>query len=372
MSSRPHPVFIFFFIGISLFISCQQKTLKAKQVKRAVYHWKNHSSIGNDAQLLLKKHDIGLVYTKLMDIDWEEGRGAVPLGINHLEDIAVYNGFYDVKKVEFIPVIFITNKVFTKIDSADIPLLARRILRKCFTDYDEMDVAWEKERFNQYQRRNHIQPGEIQFDCDWTVSTAPKYFYFLETVKKLLPGDSTKLSATIRLHQYKYPGKTGVPPVSRGMLMVYNITDLTKYTDINSIFEYDQAKSYFNSGKKYSLPLDLALPAYAWGIVYRGKKFFTIEHGLTVDRVKGSNYFQPKEKNIYAVKKDTLLDNLYLRPGDEIKFEGIDHHRLMQAVELSRKAMNNDSFTISIFELSSPTLLKYHHETIEQVYNSYW
>jgi hypothetical protein len=372
MAPRPHPVFIFFFIGFFLFISCQEKPVKAKQVKRAVYYWKNDTWLGLEGQRLLERHDIRRVYTKLMDIDWEEGRGAVPLGMNYLERFEDHNTYDRVRKFEFIPVIFITNKTFVRIDSADIPLLATRILRKCFTGYDRTDSAAEAEKYENHYRTYNLRPKEIQFDCDWTVSTASKYFYFLETVKKLLPGDSTKLSATIRLHQYKYPGKTGVPPVSRGMLMVYNIADLTKYTNVNSIFEYDKAKPYFKSGKNYSLPLDLALPAYAWGIVYRGKKFFTIEHGLTVDRVKGSNYFQPTEKNIYAVKKDTLLDNLYLRPGDEIKFEGIDHERLMQVVELSRKAMNNDSFTVSFFELSSPTLLKYDYETIEQVYNSYW
>jgi hypothetical protein len=371
MSLLPRTIFISFLLVFSIFISCRQTPHKPRQVNRAVYHWRNSDYIDEPQRILIKQHNIDRVYVKLMDIDWEEIRGAVPLGINYLENIAHHNGFADVKKVEFIPVIFITNKTFQRIDSADIPLLARRILRKCFTDYDSIDIIWENENFNGYQRMIKMHPAEIQFDCDWTVSTAAKYFYFLETVKKLLPNATTKLTATIRLHQYKYPGKTGVPPVSRGMLMVYNISDVTKYTNVNSIFEYDKAKPYFSSGKEYKLPLDVALPAYSWGIVYRGKKFFTIEHGMTTETVNEKDYFSKKEKNIYAVKKDTLLNDLFLRPGDEIKIEGIDEEKLMQVVKLARKALNNDSVTVSFFELSSPTLNHYSHETIEQVYNNF-
>lgn len=366
MPAQPRSASVFIFI-VFLFTSCKHTD---RQVTRAIYHWKNSSYIENEQRLLMQQHSISRLYVKLMDIDWQENRGAIPLGINHLEDLGPNIFIYDSSVVELVPVIFITNKTFTRIDSADIPLLATRILRKCFTAYDETDSQSET-RFAWLTQRYKLHPAEIQFDCDWTESTASKYFYFLETVKKLLPDASTEISATIRLHQYKYSNKTGVPPVNKGMLMVYNISEVTKYTPVNSIFEYDKAKPYFNTGKEYSLPLDLALAAYSWGIVYRDKKFFTIEHGMMPEMLQQKEYFRLNAKNIYTVRKDTLLNNLFLRPGDEIKIESIDEKRLMQAANLARRALNNDSLTVSLFELSSPTLKNYSHETIEQVFNSF-
>jgi hypothetical protein len=350
-----------------LFATCNHKD---RQVNRGIYHWRNTSYIDNELQVMMKQHSIKRLYIKLMDINWYEERGPSPDRINHLEELGPNIFIYDSTTFDVVPVIFITNKTFVHIDSADIPLLAKRILRKCFSNYDEIDSTYEHQRFDWFSKNHKLHTREIQFDCDWTEKTAKKYFYFLETVRKFLPGANIKISATIRLHQFKYPAKTGVPPVDRGMLMVYNITDVTKYTSVNSIFEYDKAKPYF-TGKEYPLPLDLALAAYSWGVVYRDKKFFTLENGMISEMLQEKEYFQLKEKNMYAVRKDTLLKNLFLRPGDEIKIEGIDEKKLMQAAQLARRALNDDSLTVTFFELSSPTLKNYRHETIEQIYNSF-
>ena len=42
-----------------------------------------------------------------------------------------------------IPVVFIANKVFSQIDSAEIPVLGKRVLRRCLPAYDSMDIAYE-------------------------------------------------------------------------------------------------------------------------------------------------------------------------------------------------------------------------------------
>lgn len=257
MSLLPRTASVLFLVLI-FYTSCRYKD---RQVSRGVYHWKNSSYIDMELQGMMKEHSIKRLYVKLMDIDWAEGRGAVPIAINQLEDLGPNIFIFDTPLFDLVPVIFITNKTFARIDSADIPLLATRILRKCFTRYDTTDKVYERDHYAFTQSGKILLTREIQFDCDWTQSTASKYFYFLETVKRILPDAHTKISATIRLHQYKYPAKTGVPPVNRGMLMVYNITDVTKYGNVNSIFEYDKAKPYFTE-KKYPLPLDIALAAY--------------------------------------------------------------------------------------------------------------
>jgi hypothetical protein len=368
MPSAPRAVFVLFLTVLILVAACKHPP---RQVSRAVYYWKNETWSYWYESKWLKQHDVSKVYIKLMDIDWDHLQGAYPVSLNYAEHFERSKSAAGSWSVEIVPVIFITNKVFTKIDSTAIPVLATRILRKCYTRYDDLDSSAEKENQYLYGSDINLQPNEIQFDCDWTISTAKKYFYFLETIKKMIAKRNTRLSATIRLHQYKYPKKTGVPPVSKGMLMVYNISDLTKYDTVNSIFEKDKAESYFGSRKKYPLPLDVALPAYSWGIIYRNKKFFMIENGMTENDLHELECFQPIGKNFFAVTEETVFNNIFLRPGDEIKIESIDENRLMQAAALARKALNTDSLTISLFDISSSPIKNYSHETVEQVYNSF-
>jgi hypothetical protein len=368
MPSSPGTASVLLIVVLILQAACNHPQ---RQVTRAVYYWENDNWINWDEQEWLKKNNIGRIYVKVMDLDWDAARGAYPVSLNNTEYLVRSARSPGKAELDFVPVVFITNKVFVHLDSADVPALATRILRKCFTRYDQLDSAAEENYLYLRGDTINLQPAEIQFDCDWTVSTAKKYFFFLETVNRMIAGRNTRLSATIRLHQYKYPKKTGVPPVSKGMLMVYNITDLTRYDTINSIFEKNKAAAYFNASQKYPLPLDVALPAYSWGLVYRDRKFFMIENGMTEKDLQQTEYFQPSANNFFVVKKDTVLHDIFLRPGDEIKIETIDEKRLLQAATLARKALNSDSLTISLFDLSSSPIKDYSHETVEQVYNSF-
>ncbi|HEY6900014.1 MAG TPA: hypothetical protein VI233_05200, partial [Puia sp.] len=256
-----------FFAGIFIMlgVSCSHKRV----VVPTYYYWRTETWVSQEEKGLLRKHAIPVLYTKVLDVDWAGVSGAIPVAGLDVNDINQHLNGYDSLRIQIVPVVFITNKTFSSIDSAEVPLLAKRVLRRCLPAYDSLDVAYEGRRV--IESRLPARPREIQFDCDWTTKTAAKYFYFLQQVRQLLPSDSIRLSATIRLHQFKYPDKTGTPPVDRGMLMVYNVGDLKQYSPVNSIFEWKKAAAYFTGGKEYSLPLDIALPAYSWGLVFRDK-----------------------------------------------------------------------------------------------------
>ena len=356
---------LFIFI-ITIFFSCQQTP--GKKITRAYYFWR--MSTPTDAERkFLKEHQIEKLYVHLLDVDWSPAQGPVPVTENELE--LTHNAFqqYNSFPKQLVPVIFITNKTFERIDSFDIPLLARRLVRRCLPAYDALDKDYEQRHYiTSY--KGTIKPVEIQFDCDWTPGTKNKYFSFLREVKSLLP-DSILLSATVRLHQYKYPDKTGVPPVDRGMLMVYNISDPKQYTQPNSIFDKSKAAAYFTSDKKYPLPLDVVLPAWSWSIVYRDHEFYQVENELTEKDLKVLSFLSATDNHRFTVTQDTVYHDLFLRIGDEIKAEGIDATALKAATELSRKAVNTDSFTISLFELSQKEFQQYNHETINEVYTSF-
>ena len=346
------------FLIFSILVSC-----KERQITKSYYFWRNSSYLPKEETDFLREHKIKKLYAKCLDIDWSEGNRAYPVSINGLDYLYHELTRYDSLDIDIVPVVFITNKTFLNIDSSEIELLAKRVLRKCFRSFDSVDKATESR--NSYG----FTPKEIQFDCDWTVTSAKKYFYFLETIRSLSAENTVRISATIRLHQFKYPEKTGVPPVDRGMLMVYNIGNLKEYNNVNSIFDHNKAKAYFNKSKKYKLPLDIALPAYSWCIVFRDKKFYQIENEMPADTLFTSSFLRPVGNNFFRVNKDSTFFDLYLRPGDEIKLEKIDDKTILQAARLARRAVNDDSCSISLFELSSNEISNYSYETIEQVYS---
>jgi hypothetical protein len=356
---------LYLLVVFSVAVSCKQQ--KPPVITRAYYYWRNSTSLSSEEIVFLRQHAVRKVYAKCLDIDWNDIHYAYPLTITPVHKIAYAFKHYssDTLNATVVPVVFITNKTFQRIDSTEIPLLATHILRKCLPNFDSLGVT------NRQYSLPYSQPVEIQFDCDWSVGTKNKYFYFLREVKRQLGTRNILLSATIRLHQYKYPSMTGVPPVNRGMLMVYNINKLTEYTVTNSIFDYTKAKAYFTSRQPYPLKLDMALPAYAWGIVFRQGQFYQIENSLTEDMLRKSAFLQHSRQNFYKVTADTVFYDMYLRPGDEIKIEQVNASTLLQAAALAGKAINTDSFSISLFELSQHEITNYSHETIEQVYNGF-
>jgi hypothetical protein len=349
-----------------VFYSCSQKN--NREVTRSYYYWRSNGEISNEEIEFLRDHKVSKLYVRLMDIDWSEVYGAIPVSTGRPDYLNFYINHDDSTRIDITPVVFITNKTFEKIDSSAIPLLAKRVIRRCLLSYDDEDKRYESEHRSYGQP---FQPREIQLDCDWTAGTRDKYFYFLQQLKRLMPVDNILISATIRLHQFKYPGKTGVPPVNRGMLMVYNISDLRQYSPVNSIYDHDKAKAYFKSPEKYALPLDIVLPAYSWCIVFRDQKFYQIENGLSERDLAGLSFLQKKANGFYQVKQDTVFHDLFLRPGDEIKPEGIDSTTLQQAARLAKEAINTGQFAIAFFELSASEISNYSYESIEDIYHSY-
>lgn len=337
-------------------------------VNKGFYFWRTES-IQPQERTFLYQQNIQKVYARLMDIDWNEVQGAIPVSQTNVEELHYDLTHYDTLKVQVIPVIFITNKTFERIDAKEIPLLAKRIVRRCLPAYDSTDVAYEtRNYYSQYKQR--LTPPEIQFDCDWTVKTAQTFFKFLREVDALVP-DSIDISSTIRLHQYKYFSKTGVPPVDRGMLMMYNISDPKKYSTVNSIFDAKEAKAYFTNNKKYPLPLDIALPSWSWCIIYRNNEFYQIENGLSEEDLRQQSFLRPKGDHFYTVTKDTVFRELYLRPGDEIKAEGMDAELMNEAAKLAKAAVNTHHYTVSFFDLTYKDIKQFPDETFSKLYASF-
>ena len=231
-----------------------------------------------------------------------------------------------------VPVVYITVDVFQALDSTEVEKLAERTYTKITSLHPKESIS------------------EIQFDCDWTAGIKGKYFYFLESVKAL--SSDIKLSSTVRLYQYKYPGISGVPPVDKGVLMYYNMGDLYAYDENNSILNNEIGEQYLGFGE-YPLPIDIALPHFSWSILFRYGEFRQLIGNFNPEIYSDTTLFNPIAENLYQVKKDTLIADVYLRYGDELRYENCSEQSLVEAANLLKHELNQENSTILFYDLKS-------------------
>ncbi len=357
--------FVFLLLLSLAFNSCLDSETEAE---RSCYYLQNKSYLDIDEVKFLKQHAIHKLYAKIVDIDWSDAYGAIPVSENNLNIMKESANIYDALHLNIVPVVSITNKTFLSADSTNLHLVAMRIIKKCMQTHDSADVRSGSNQLAFYAKAHF--PTEIQFDCDWTESTSKSYFRFLEEVKKLMP-DSIIVSATIRLHQYKYTAEMGVPPVDRGMLMLYNTSDPGKYETANSIFNYEKASAYFTTNKKYAIPLDVVLPAFSRSLVFRDHQLYQVVNEVPESQLSEPGFLQQESNGFFTVKKDTVFNNILLRAGDEIKPEAMSINDLNKAAELAHKAINSKNYSLAFLGISKDSVNKSDNNEIEKIYRSF-
>ncbi len=174
----------------------------------------------------------------------------------------------------------------------------------------------------------NIKGAELQVDCDWTNATKEKYFKLLKLLKKRYKN----ISVTIRLHQLKYQKQTGIPPVTKGVLMFYNMSDFLNPKTKNYILDLDVAKSYLKGFKSYPLKLDLALPLYSQATIMRDDKVI----GLIDDIRKKEldKFFKKISKNHYQLTKTHYFKGRLFYEGDVIRVDEVSLKMLKKALNL--------------------------------------
>lgn len=216
---------------------------------RSVYYWSTTLRMDSVKQGFLAEHDIRRMYLRYFDVVWDAERGAQPNATLRFDD-AVPQG------VEVVPTVFILNECMQH-ECGD---LAEKLVQRIVQMNDTHDVTGV---------------DEVQIDCDWTPSTEQRFFAFLTDVRQRLKEHGMRLSATIRLHQLA--GR--VPPVDRGVLMMYNTGDFTRLDDEHPILDLHVAAPYLRHLPDYDLPMSAAYPLFRWQLVFRGSQFVGILHG---------------------------------------------------------------------------------------------
>lgn len=314
-----------------------------RSVTPAFYFWKTTFSLPPAERACLDSLGCKKLYVKVLDIGRDPATGEIqPYSRLEITDTTGLSNF------EIVPTIFITNEVFQNISEEKIEWLATKIA---------------------ISLTQNLKGSEVQFDCDWTASTREAFFLFLKKIETKLP-KGTRLSVTIRLHQYKFPEKTGVPPVERGMLMFYNTGDIDNPDEENSIFQPEDARKYLaGAPKNYPLPLDLALPLFSWALVYRDGELWKIIPELPENEWSDTTRFEkiPNHRSSFVIRKGTFVAGHYLRPGDLLRVEAISPELLREAAALAATADLADETTVAFFHLDSAIVRRYPIQLLDSV-----
>lgn len=317
--------------SVILVLSCTKKT---EPIPLSLYYWKTNFQLTETEKQYLNDLDVTKLYIRYFDISLKDSI-AIPVAP------VVFN--QNVEAYEVVPVVYIKNEVFLQNGAADS--LAVKVYNY----------------IQQINKSANVSVDEIQFDCDWSLKSKQNYFQFLEEFKKLHPS----LSATIRLHQIKYPDKTGIPDVDKGVLMYYNMGVISS-GDNNSIYDRSVAQRYIKSLQNYSLPLNMALPVFSWGVHIRGNQVTNLISGLRVADLNGDP-FEKINENRYKVVEDVVFKGRYLAKNDEIKVEAVSAEQLKEMMQDIKKNSKHKPNEIILYDLNENNLKAYEKEDFKTV-----
>ena len=317
-------------------------------MRRAFYYWKTVCALTTDDLEYFRRLRVERLYVKFFDVDWFDSapRGAFPVA-------PVRFGAPLPTGIEIVPTVFLTNATVRRIPRDDIPTLAGQITQK----------------IQRMAKAANLPPTrEIQIDCDWTGVTRAAYFTLLQAIVDLTQPQQIIVSATIRLHQVKYADEMGVPPVARGMLMCYNMAS-PKYTGArNAIFDVHDAEDYLGKIERYPLPLDVALPLFSWGVVYRKERFIMLINNARMSDFEGRTEFERDEDGMFFAKQDAAVNGQDVFKGERVR---VDEPRMDHAQRLARflaAKLGNAPVSVAWFHYDPAVVKHYDINDINQAY----
>ncbi|AFL81277.1 hypothetical protein Aeqsu_1798 [Aequorivita sublithincola DSM 14238] len=329
--------FIFCFIAFCVLQSCK----KDEEKSISFYHWKTKYSIAEAEKGLLKKANSEKLYLRFFDLVYsQEENRVLPTATLQISEVD------STLAIQIIPVIYIINEVFQKeTNPSQINYIAEETLRKI--------LRIKEKHFN-----INTKFPEIQIDCDWTVSTKDAYFSFLKALQNSkslsrFGEDPIRFSATVRLHQVKFPEKTGIPPVDEATIMFYNVGDLGSMDETNSILNLEKTESYLSRLHEYPLKFNVALPIFGWGILYRDDKLAGILSDIDEKQFKQS--FTPLDKEHWFVAtEETYINGSFIYKGDKLRMENVTFSDFKKLQKLISKAAGRE-YSVILYHINSTT-----------------
>ena len=317
----------------------------------SVYYWKTVLNPDSTNLKFLRDHNVGRIYMRMFDVV-EDGYACRPNDATIPNaTIKINNGAIEVlrdslRDMEVVPVVYITLDALRRMVGNEDILAENIVVRiRNMVQYHELPNV-----------------SELQLDCDWTPSTEDSFFRLCHLVKSNLGklGLEWDLSSTIRLHQLSKQ----VPPVDRGVLMVYNTGSFNDPDTKNSIIDPADVEPYLKHLGKYKLHLDVAYPTYSWQLLFHKRKFKGLVSGVDVgDTAK----FLRKGESLYVAKRDIPYNSIIIREGDVIRTESSEYKDIIRVKKQIDRRLSGKTHSNIIYHLDSANLSKYNRNEIKDI-----
>lgn len=342
--------FYLFFVAL-LVTACGEKRAA---VIPGYYYWKTNFQPGDYEMKRMKATGASDIYLRFFDVDWDEATGdAAPVAIVRFPQDGTPLDF------NITPVIFITNRTLRHLEDTSVAAV----------------IASNISRLTAHLcRQAKLDPAkiqEVQIDCDWTAQTKNIYFSLLKRLKKQSFFEGKRISATIRMHQIKFPDKSGIPPVDKGLLMVYNMGDTQEPGSHNSILDVATAKDYLKHLEGYPLKLDVALPIFSWCLLFEEGRFAGILRDLDPDALKNNPIFVPQGDNSYRCVKDTIWNDFIFKRHVVVRTEKPAYKDILAIARYTADRIKNDSLHVLLYHADSLILSKFSDEQLEKIFAAY-
>jgi hypothetical protein len=291
-----------------------------------VIHWKTEF---NPSKTEIKyadslNHAVWMV--RYFDLIWDENKGVQPAAILQKNN----------RKIQIhSAAIYIQRKVLEQVNTSQLPVLANKI--KLLT---------------QLLEKGTDKSPELLIDFDWNRSTKQKYFKLLELIQRSIPDKI--ISSTIRLDQYAHPKQLGVPPVSKGLLMLYQTGSFQK-SDQPILFQQKIAEKYVSKGD-YPIPLDVAIATFSWGILERywpgeNGKTTKIIYPITEEELNQHQQLKSTKKLTWKANKPFFFHGFYILPKDIIRLEKLSSNDLTWSIVMAKNITGSNNH-IYLYHLS--------------------
>lgn len=340
----PFLCLILLFFGI---VNAYSQGREEKAAANAIYHWKTTFDPTEEEWNFLKANDIQRMYVRFFDVD---DSPAKPIATTLFKQNLPQD-------IEIIPTTFITLETFRYFWISDSA-------RECRNHDLANKIVTRLLKMAQVQ---NIVVKEVQFDCDWTASTEDDFFQTCTFARDTLHQLGIDLSVTIRLHQL---GMLKNIPADRGVLMLYNTSNLKDYNVENSILSYSTVKQYLSRvPETHTLDLDFAYPTYSWGIWFDEVKDF--KGILRKVDISNTKLYQPIGDNYYKVLKNHQIDSRTVQAGQYIRWDNSEYNEVMKvknAVE-AYPALKGEHYSVILYHLDDSNLSKFSTHEIESIFH---
>jgi hypothetical protein len=348
-------------IILCLFIFCQSDKERTLEEQNSFCYWKTTLSF-SDIELF-KQTSANHLYVRYFDVGWD-ANAKEPKPI---ETLQVYFHSFPCKLIT--PCVFFKNRVFQVCSKEQLDTLARRVKNRIIQV--DMAIAGVINKYQKHLPDSTVHPymnySDILIDCDWTEKTKDNFFYFVQQLRKEI--SNKKLTTTLRLWQYKNQQMAGIPPVERVLLMCYHVQAADNHAVENSIASMDEIRKYIE-GVNYPLNIDIALPIFSWGVIFRGQDFKGIIKDARLEDYIDNPHYERISENRFKLNEEVVIGDFFARPGDEIRIEMLSKDELKALADYLISHVKTDKYSrITFFSWEDSYVKNYGADEIKAIYN---